>query len=315
MFLRVCLWIADLLARSLPARAGYALAALGGVLWHRADPERRRVVAVNLARVCQATGRPISGRAFHRMVRRAFIEHARYYLELLRAPHYPPDQIDRYVSVADWEQHAARLRSGQGTVVASLHLGNFEPFGTFLTGNDLHGVAPVEVIRPRALFDFLLSRRGGGRGGRGIAIVPLSEARKPMLAALRRGEIAALIADRDLDGRGVPVMLFGHATTMPYGPATLATLTASQLVIARCLRLGADRFEARAEWLDWEPSGDRRRDALDLTRRIAATFERWIAEHPEQWWGAFQPIWPDLGRRTAIAQEAASRRRQRRMER
>jgi phosphatidylinositol dimannoside acyltransferase len=315
MLLRLGLWMADLLARSLPARAGYALATLGGILWYRADPERRRVVAANLARVCQATGRSVSGRAFRRMVRRAFIEHARYYLELLRAPHYPPERIDRYVSVVDWEQHAARLRGGRGTVIASLHLGNFEPFGTFLTGKGLRGVAPVEVIRPRPLFDFLLSRRGGGRGGRGIEIVPLSEARKPMIAALRRGEIAGLIADRDLDGRGVPVMLFGHATTMPSGPATLATLTGSHLIVARCLRLGPDRFEAYGEALEYEPSGDRRRDALDLTRRMAAAFERWIGEHPEQWWGAFQPIWPDLGRQTAVAREAASARRQRRMER
>lgn len=312
MLLRVMLWLADLLARSLPARLGYALAALGGLLWHRADPDRRRVVASNLARVCAATGRPTSGRAFHRLVRRAFVEHARYYLELLRAPHYPTQRIDRFVKVADWERHASRLRSGRGSVVASLHLGNFEPLGIFLAGNGLRGVAPVEVIRPRALFDFLRSRRAGGRG---VEIVPLTEARKPMLAALRRGEIAALIADRDIDGRGVPVMLFGHVTTMPSGPATLATLTGSQLAVARCLRLGPDRFEARGEWLDWQPSGDRRRDALELTRRMAAAFERWIGEHPEQWWGAFQPIWPDLGRRTAVAHEARSRRRQRRLER
>jgi GT2 family glycosyltransferase/lauroyl/myristoyl acyltransferase len=241
MMLRLGLWLADLLARSLPGRLGYALATLGGIVWHRGDPQRRAVVTGNLARVCAATGRPTSGRAFNRMVRRAFVEHARYYLELLRAPHYPAHRIGRHVSVVDWERHAPRLRTGRGTVIASLHLGNFEPFGTFLAGHGLKGVAPVEVIRPRALFDFLRARRGGGRG---VEVVPLSEARKPMLNALRRGEIAALIADRDLVGRGVPVSLFGHQTTMPSGPATLATLTGSQLAVACCLRRGPDRFEA-----------------------------------------------------------------------
>jgi len=32
----------------------------------------------------------------------------------------------------------------------------------------------------------------------------------------------------------------------------------------------------------------------ELTARIAATFETLIADAPEQWWGAFHPIWPDL---------------------
>jgi len=27
---------------------------------------------------------------------------------------------------------------------------------------------------------------------------------------------------------------------------------------------------------------------------MGAQFERQIARAPEQWWGAFQPIWPDI---------------------
>jgi len=41
-------------------------------------------------------------------------------------------------------------------------------------------------------------------------------------------------------------------------------------------------------------SGDRRADAAELTRAIAARFEVDIGAAPEQWWGAFQPYWPDL---------------------
>ena len=30
------------------------------------------------------------------------------------------------------------------------------------------------------------------------------------------------------------------------------------------------------------------------TAAIAAAFEAILADAPEQWWGAFHPIWPDL---------------------
>jgi hypothetical protein len=32
----------------------------------------------------------------------------------------------------------------------------------------------------------------------------------------------------------------------------------------------------------------------ELAARVAARFERDIGSAPEQWWGAFQPFWPDL---------------------
>ncbi len=42
-------------------------------------------------------------------------------------------------------------------------------------------------------------------------------------------------------------------------------------------------------------SGDRRADIALLTERLADRLGRDIAAAPEQWWGAFQPFWTDLG--------------------
>ena len=67
-------------------------------------PARRRLVAANLARCAP---RPAGRRAapqFAALVRSAFRNHARYYVELLRAPHYPIDRIDEHVEVPDWDR-------------------------------------------------------------------------------------------------------------------------------------------------------------------------------------------------------------------
>ena len=294
LLLRAGLLLADGMVRVLPSRPAYALADLCGRAWYRLAPRRRALVSQSLARVCAATGRPTDPRSTRAMVRRAFVNHARYYLELLRAPHYPADRLDRYVTADDWEHLEPILR--QGVVIASLHQGNFEPFGHLLAAHGLHAVAPVEEIRPRELFEFLLARRGGGITTGEIEIIPLSRSRRRLVDALRNGDIAALIADRDLDGDGIPVTMFGHATTLPTGPAVLALLTDRPLLVAACLRAGPDRFRGRAAPIEVERSGDRRADTEALTLAMGRWFEEAIGAAPEQWWGAFQPYWTDQRR-------------------
>jgi len=287
--LRPGLEIADRIVAALPARAAYALADLAGDAWYRLAPARRRFVAANLARVCAATGRPARGRSFRGLVQSAFRNHARYYVELLRAPHYPIDRIVEIVEVPDWDRFEAALRAGPGMLVSS-HVGNFEPFGAYLAAHGIRPLAPVEEIEPRVLFDFLTARRGGG----GVELVPLSRALRPLTARLRGGGTVGIIGDRDLAGDGHPVTMFGHPTTVPLGPAALALSHRAALIVGRCLRVGPDRFRAEGELLELPSTGDRRVDTAALASRIAARFERDIGDAPEQWWGAFQPFWPDL---------------------
>lgn len=291
MLLSFGLRLADAIVSRLPTRAAYLLADLGGDAWRRLAPGRRALVTANLARVSRAIERPDSGRALRRLVRDAFRAHARYYVELLRYRNYGAEHVREHIGIDHWDTLEGELR-GQATVIALPHLGNFEPLGNFLALHGLPATAPIEEIEPRALFDFILARRASGSAS--VTIVPLARARRPMFAALRRGEMVALVADRDLSGDGLPVSLFGHRTTLPAGPATLTLLAGARLMTARVLRIAPDQFRARGEWLDVDLSGDRRADIATMTQRIGERFEAAIAEAPEQWWGAFQPIWPDL---------------------
>lgn len=287
--LRLSLEIADRIVAALPSRAAYALADLGGDAWYRLAPARRRLVTANLARVCAATGRPTRGRVFRDLVHSAFRNHARYYVELLRAPHYPIDRIGDIVDVPDWDRFVGPLRAGPGMLVSS-HVGNFEPFGVFLAAHGIRPLCPVEEIEPPELFDFLAARRGGAS----IELVPVSRARRPLTARLRSGGTVGIIGDRDLAGDGQPVTMFGHPTTVPFGPAVLAMTFGAALVVGRCLRVGPDRFRGEGELMELPSTGDRRADTAELATQIARRFERDIGDAPEQWWGAFQPFWPDL---------------------
>jgi len=290
MLLRIGLEVVDWIAGALPARVAYALADLGGDVWHRMSPSRRSVVGANLARVCEATGRPTRGRAFDRMVRDAFRNHARYYLELSRAPRYDPARIGELVDVPGWATYEPALRD-RAAILVSSHLGNFEPFGIFLGAHGMRPLAPVEEIEPRALYEYIAARRGGGV----IDLVPLAQARSALSRRMREGGLAGIIGDRLVgEGGGQAVTMFGHATEIPVGPAMLAVTHRARVIVGRCLRRGPDRFVVDGDVLTVPDSGDRRADAAELTRAIAARFEVDIGAAPEQWWGAFQPYWPDL---------------------
>ena len=292
MLLRVGLELADRIVNALPARFVYAAADLAGDLWRRLSPSRRRLVAANLARVCEATGRPTEGPAFRGLVVAAFRNHARYYAEILRAPHYDPRRIGEIVACPDWPTFEPVLRSGPAVLVSG-HLGNFEPFAVYIAEQGLPAVAPIEEIEPRELFEFLAARRGGSA----VEVVPLRRSRSVLSRRLREGGLVGVLGDRVIGGgAGHPVTMFGHPTTIPNGPATLAVTHGAPLLVGRCLRTGPDRYEARGDVLALPNSGDRRVDIGSLTARIAERFERDIGEAPEQWWGAFQPFWPDVGR-------------------
>lgn len=289
MLLRVGLEVADRLVNLLPSRTAYAVADLAGGAWYRLAGSRRRLVAANLRRVCAATGRATSGPEFQALVRDAFRNHARYYVELLRTPNYPADRIDDIVTVRDWPLLEAAMQ-GRPAILVSSHLGNFEPFGIYLAVRGLRPLSPIEEIKPRPLFEFLAARRGGG----GPELVPLKGARRPLAARLRAGGLVAIIGDRDLSGDGQPTVMFGHPTTVPLGPAWLAVTHRATLLVGRSLRTAPDRFEVDGEVIEPPASGDRRRDVAELAARVAARFELDIGSAPEQWWGAFQPFWPDL---------------------
>ena len=291
MLLRIGLSVADAVVNALPARIVYAAADFAGDLWRRFSPERRRLVAANLARVCDATGRPTSGRAFRTLVRDAFRHHARYYAEILRSPHYDPDHLVEMVEVVDWDRYAGLIKEGP-CVFVSWHLGNFEPFAVILATLGRPAMAPVEEIEPRELFEFLSARRASGK----LELVPLSRSRSAMTRKLREGGIVGALGDRVVGGGGgVDVTVLGHPTRIPNGPATLAVMHRTPIITGRCLRVGPDRFVAEGEVLEVLDSGDRRADIAALTERLAERLGRDIAAAPEQWWGAFQPFWTDLG--------------------
>jgi KDO2-lipid IV(A) lauroyltransferase len=166
--------------------------------------------------------------------------------------------------------------------------------------------APMETIADPELQRLLRRARESG----GVRTVDLSLARRELRGALGRGEGVAIVADRDIAGGGTEVPFFGLPARLPVGPALLAVESGADLYMGAVWRVPGGRYRGRLVELAHPPATLARRARVEaLLADLARSFEDVIVEAPEQWWAAFQPIWPTvgpLGRRPAASRSAAA---------
>jgi phosphatidylinositol dimannoside acyltransferase len=274
------------LGMRLPRRVGLSLGELALRLQMRRNPEQRRIVAENLARVL---GHPPDSFLVNQAVEECYRLYGRYWYETFALRTMPPDEVDRRFSIDGAEHIDRALEAGRGAIMALPHMGNWDAAGHWLCLHGYRMTAVAEELKPESVFElFLRHRRALGMG-----IVPLSSASKTGQALLRllgENEVITLVADRDLTGRGVEVEMFGARTQMPAGPAYLSLATGSPLSAAAVFTTD-EGWRCRIEPpLEIDRTGDTRTDVAALTRLLAGRFERFIASAPTDW-HMFQPFW------------------------
>jgi len=286
---------AAFVAERIPLALGDRLATLAALTAFHVARRNRRVVRRNLRRVVG------DGKQLDRAVHDAFLSYARYWLETFRLGRYSQAELLQMVQCSEPERLDALLKSERGLVVVSPHFGVYDLAVAWLGVKGYRITTVAEVLRPRALFDWFVSRRE--RLGRGIRVLPASPgaaAFRTLLRAVQSGGNVVLLADRDLRQNGVELKLFGETTTMPIGPALLAARTGAPLVAAAiylndnaATDIGPQkkRYVIEFEELDYKRSGDVSADIFAITRLIGSAFERIIRKAPEHW-HMFSRNWP-----------------------
>ena len=275
------------LAMALPHAWGRNLFDLGGEVAFFLAPKTRRVVESNLARVL---GREAGSPEVRAAARESFHSYARYWFEAFRV-RVMSDQEFLHRFRVDGGEHLERfIRGGKGAIMALPHMGNYDAAGHWvaLAGYKISAVA--EQLRPERLFRLFLHHREA----LGLNVVPLGDDRKvgeDLVRLLGENHVLALVSDRYLRGRGIPVEMFGEKRKMPVGPALLALATESPLM-ACSIYDTADGWVIVMRPVDVERTGSLRADVVALTQRLAGEFERSIASAPTQW-HMFQPAWDE----------------------
>ena len=255
------------IARRLPARLGAA--------WFRAaSPRQREQVRRNLARVVPEA----SASERHELVRAAYVSYARYWLDSFRLHTMEGEQVVA-ASTAEGLEHVDAFRdSGLGGIFATGHLGSWDVGAFFTSQRDWGMVVVAELVEPRRLFDrFVQLRRDAG-----IDVIPLVPG-GDMIDRLERrvsdrGQLATLLADRDLTRKGPIVSFFGEPCRLPPGPAALARRTGRPVAVGGFVTSG-DGFHGIVQ----PPVDVSRSGVYEGTQTIAYELERLIRRVPEQW--------------------------------
>jgi KDO2-lipid IV(A) lauroyltransferase len=236
------------------------------------------------------------------LVRAAFRHHARYYLEVMRAPALD-DRVFNRIEVENPELVEAVLSADQSSLFVTAHLGPIELPAVFLAKRSGRRItAPMETLGDPALQRWFERTRSVF----GVHIVGLVEARRELLGALRRGEIVGIVADRDITGGGIEVPLFGSPAPLPAGPALLLTEMDVPFHAAGIWRTGRGRYRGRLVQIPVIREGSRRQRMVGTLTNEAHAFEELISQAPEQWTAIFFPIWPDLEAEAAPAEVTAA---------
>ena len=273
------------LGRALPERTGRAIFTRLGRLAFHLTPATRAIVVANQA---QVLGRPSEDPLVREAAREAYALYARYWVDSFHLPTLSDEEVLARVRCDTLDRIGRALEGGRGAIVALPHMGNWDAAGRWMAAAGFPVVAVAEELRPKRVFELFLEHRRA----LGMDVVPLSGSGvgRRLGEALAANRVVALVADRDLSGRGVEVEMFGRPRRLPAGPALLSLTTGAPLLVTPVYTTHDGWWIQIGEPLAIEPTGDRRRDVTTLTTMMAARFEEAIAAAPTDW-HMFQPGW------------------------
>lgn len=214
-----------------------------------------------------------------RLARRSMIETAKTFAEFSAAWCWSCERIGRHVRTVHGDAAIRRaLANGRGVILAAPHLGSWE-----IGGIEVSKRFPMTTLYRRPRLAELEPLVKSGRERMGAELVPSGlTAVRTLLAALRRGELVAILPDQEpAEGMGIFVPFFGvQANTMTL-LSKLAARTGALVVMGYAERLPRGRgFD-----LHFITTSDEIGDA-DLERSAAALnreVERCVRRCPEQY--------------------------------
>lgn len=269
----------------IPPGLGYPAATRLGDLLYRLEKGTRANVYDNVTHILEGSPKAVGDS--ETIVRGVFRNMAKNFYDLFRAQTLSLAEVDRLVKVEGREHLDGALSKGKGLILVAAHFGNIDVVAQVLALWEIPVVGPAEHLRPEALFRYICSLRAN----KGFRLIPIDGPLFELFRALRRNEIVALAADRDITGSGIVVNFFGAPARLPDGYAQISLRTGAPIIVGFSQRLPDNTFVVHLEPpLELEATGDRDRDVRAGVEKVVAIMERYIGEHPEQWVMSV-PLW------------------------
>ncbi len=266
-------------SRSLSWRWGVRLGGLiGAVLYYLLRRER----AKSLESLRIAFGAERSDRELYSILKKSFQNLGKGLIEILNLENLRPSEIESLVSIEGEEYLQQAEKEGNGSILITGHIGNWELMAAVLTlrGYPIHVIAaPLYdpridewIVRLRSRFRVETISRGS----------PSSS--KKILGVLRKKEILGLLIDQDTKVNGVFIDFFNKKAYTPTGAAEIALRSEATTMMCFIVRLPNDRHRITIEKpMALIRTGDKAEDVKMNTACFTARIEEHIKQYPDQW--------------------------------
>lgn len=259
------------LGRLLPSRIRILAAVLIADLVYALQRSRRAIVAENIRTVMSGA---LPDNEIRRLPRSIYRNFGILISDFLFQPFESMNARKKRVEFKGLEKLDHALAPGGGAIIVSAHMGNWELAGAALADRG-YPVASVALDHPSGLVTRFFDAR---RRRAGIEMIKTDEFREKALSILEKGYILALMADRNISGKGREIILFGKKAVLPIGPFMLARQAGTSVFPAFMSRKGENRYIVEIE--EPFPCDEDVERTHDLW---AASLEAALTAHPADW--------------------------------
>ena len=264
----------------LPAPAAFILGERTGDLLRLCLPGKRQILRDNLSRSDLAPSSEGEARRFEKRVFRHF---GRLGAEFFRLCTLSDEEVVALVSLEGLEHFRAEYQKGQGVILLTGHIGNWEISLRRIAVEAPGRAHPViRRIANRAVHDFIdRHRRACGKGDSILADL----GPKPLIRALRAGGALIFLLDQNAgEGEGVFVPFLGRAAATYMSLARLSLMTGLPVLPAACQRLPGGHFRGRIlPPIFPERALPSEEAVVRMTTLYGRALDTLVRDFPEQW--------------------------------
>jgi len=192
----------------------------------------------------------------------------------------PQKILDMFDAPVGWEYLEGPASRGQGVILVSGHLGNWEIGAAYVAARGLK-VSAVVRGQSNKLFEEFANR---SRRRLGWNTIWDGEATRGIPRAIRDGHVVPLLADQGVMGlSSIWVPFFGRLARTPQGPAVFALRLGAPCVACVVTRQPDGRYRLFAEPVEVKDTGDRERDVEAIVAAYTRQFEAFVRKYPDQY--------------------------------
>jgi KDO2-lipid IV(A) lauroyltransferase len=277
------LGLARFVSRHLPRSGAYWLGRRIAGVFHALDRRGRRAVIANCRQILVFKGAADPDAAATRMAREVFRKFGQYLADFFRYERLTREDFAGLIQLEGLAHLEAAFAARRGVILITAHLGNWELGGAVISalGYPLTAVAfPERVGKTNDLFQQQRRRRG-------MRVLTFGAAARGSLAALQRGEIVAMLADRDFTQHRDAIPFFGKPARLPTAPVRISRHTGAPILPGFILRRPDNCFHVRFHPPLWP---DRDTDGSAARAAIRDALQEEIGRDPTQWF-VFEDFW------------------------